>query len=76
MTVNQTLSAIKLARRVCVGSRQAGHSTGRKSIERMLQDVDRAVNIVSLIRAVATGHTPQRSGLTIEEVIADAVELL
>jgi signal transduction histidine kinase len=41
-----------------------------------LQDVGRALDIVSLIRAVATGHTPQHSRLTIEEVIADAIELL
>jgi C4-dicarboxylate-specific signal transduction histidine kinase len=70
--VNQTLPATKhgeTSLRWLDGDR-LDSPRARKSIERVLQDVGRALDIVSLIRAVATGHTPQHSRLTIEEVIS------
>src|SRR5690242_13161389 len=77
--VNQPLSAIKLNGETSLrwlDRDKPDIARARKSIERMLQDVGRALDIVSLIRAMAAGHTPQHSRIAIEQVITDALELL
>jgi C4-dicarboxylate-specific signal transduction histidine kinase len=77
--VNQPLAAIQLngqtALRLLDGGPQ-NVTRARKLIERIIQDTGRTLDIVAHIRAMASGHAPHQSNLTLDEIIVEAMTFL
>jgi C4-dicarboxylate-specific signal transduction histidine kinase len=77
--VNQPLAAIRLNGETglrWLNTDKPNFAEVRTLIERMIQDADRAVDIVALMRAMAAGQTTQQTHLTLTEVIDDAMILI
>jgi C4-dicarboxylate-specific signal transduction histidine kinase len=53
-----------------------GVARTRALMERIIQDADRALNLVAPIRIMAAGYTTQRTHLALDEIIADAMMFL
>ena len=74
--VNQPLAAIRLNGQTALRWLDAGPQNvarARTLIERIVQDAGRTLDMVAQIRAMATGHAPQQTNLTLDEIIVDAM---
>jgi C4-dicarboxylate-specific signal transduction histidine kinase len=77
--VNQPLAAIRMNGETALrwlDREEPDVARARKSIGRMLEDANRAIDIVSLVRALAAGYLPNLTRLLLEDVVGDALAQL
>lgn len=77
--VNQPLAAIQLNGQTALRLLDGGPQNVKRAqtlIERIIQDTGRTLDIVAHVRTMASGHPPQQSNLTLDEIIVEAMTFL